>query len=166
MNNFSLTCFLNTEILTWEVIDLGSECHRRIASKNLKKFMMIFRMNIHFHEFFQIFLRNRVLWRKSFLIVCFSRCFLNGKNEVSGSSTRRSNWTLSPYGIFFIIFFETTSNGKRIWKKWIWKIRNALMYMYVFSRFIVFFFGYFVFTKIFTLNHSHKIKDVVNVFFN
>ena len=42
----------------------------RIASKNLKKFIVIFHMNIHLHEFFQIFLNNRVLWRKFFVIVC------------------------------------------------------------------------------------------------
>ena len=84
----------------------------RIASKNLKKFMVISHMDIHLHEFFQIFLSNRVLWRKIFLIVCFSPCYLNGKNEVSGASTSRYNWILSPYGIFFIIFLETTSNGR------------------------------------------------------
>ena len=89
--------------------------------------MVIFRTNIHLHEFFQIFLSNRVLWRRIFLIVRFSLCYLNGKNEVSGASTTRSNWTLSPYGVFFIIFLEITSNG-RTKKKLIWEIRNALMY--------------------------------------
>ena len=78
-------------------------------------------------NFFQIFLSDRVLWRKSFLIVCFSPCYLNGKNEVLSASTSLSNWTLSPYGIFFIIFLETTSNG-RTKKKLIWEIRNALLY--------------------------------------
>ena len=106
------------------VLKLPQNCY-----KNLKKFMVIFHINIHLHEFFQIFLSNRVLWRKSFLIVCFSPCYLNGKNEVSGASTSRSNWTLSPYGIFFIIFLEKTSN-RRMKKKWIWEIRNALIYTF------------------------------------
>ena len=105
----------------------------RIASKNLKKFMVIFHMNIHLHEFFQIFLSNRVPWRKSFLILCFSPCYLNRKIVVSGASTSRSNWTLSLFGIFFIIFLKMTSNG---WtkKKWIWEIRNALIYIYEISH--------------------------------
>ena len=84
-------------------------------------------MNIHLHEFFQIFMSNRVLSIKSFLIVRFSPCYLKGKNELSGASTRRFNWTLSTYGIFFIIFFEMTSNG-RTTKKWILEIRNALIH--------------------------------------
>ena len=82
----------------------------RIASKNLKKYMVIFHMNIHLHEFFQIFLSNRVLWRKILLIVCFSPCYLNGQNGVSGASTIRYNWTLSPYAIIFIIFFLYTTS--------------------------------------------------------
>ena len=56
----------------------------------------------------------------------FSPCYLNGKIEVSGASTSRSNWILSPYGIFFIIFLETTSNGETK-KKWSREIRNALL---------------------------------------
>ena len=79
------------------------------------------------HTFFTIFLINRVLWRKIFLIVCFSPCYLDGKNKVSGEQNCRSNWTLSPCGIFFIIVLGTTSNG-RTKKKWIWEIRNALVY--------------------------------------
>ena len=75
-----------------------------LLQKNLKKFMVIFYMNIHLHEFFQIFLSNRVLWRKSFLIVCLSPYYLNGKNEVSGASTSRPNWTLSPWNIFYNFF--------------------------------------------------------------
>ena len=96
--------------------------------------MVIFHINIHLHEFFQIFLSDRVLWKKSFLIVCFSPCYLNGKNEVFGASTSLSNWTLSPCGIFFIIFLKTTSNG-RTKKKLIWEIRNALMCIHRFHTY-------------------------------
>ena len=73
-----------------------------IAQKNLKKFMVIFHMNIHLREFFQIFLSNRAVEKKfpNFFPPCYVR------------ACRWSNWTLSSYGIFFIIFLETTSDGR------------------------------------------------------
>ena len=46
--------------------------------------------------------------------------------ESSGADSKRSNWTLSPYGIFFIIFLETIY-VVILMKKSIWEITNALM---------------------------------------
>ena len=48
--------------------------------------------------------------------------------EALWGSSKRSNWTLSPYGIFFIIFFETFYMVTLITKS-IWEIRNALIIM-------------------------------------
>ena len=45
--------------------------------------------------------------------------------EALWGGSNRSNWTLSPYGIFFIIFFETFYIVT-LMKKSIWEIRNAL----------------------------------------
>ena len=46
-----------------------------------------------------------------------------------GGGSNRSNWTLSPCGIFFIIFLKTFYMVT-LMKKSIWEIRNALIYMY------------------------------------
>ena len=45
--------------------------------------------------------------------------------EALWGDSNRSNWTLSPYGIFFIIFFETFYMVT-LMKNSIWEIRNAL----------------------------------------
>ena len=45
--------------------------------------------------------------------------------ESSGADSNRSNWTLSPYGIFFIIFFFNYLLSA-LMKKSIWQITNAL----------------------------------------
>ena len=46
--------------------------------------------------------------------------------ESSGTDPNRSNWILSQYGIFFIIFFETIY-VVTLMKKSIWEITNALV---------------------------------------
>ena len=81
-----------------------SQNYLRIASKNLKKFTVIFHMNIYLHEFFQIFLSNRVLWRKIFVIVCFSPFYLNGKNEVTRSRGYQP-FQLDPLTIWNIFYY-------------------------------------------------------------
>ena len=49
------------------------------------------------------------------------------KIEALWGDSNRSNWTLSPYGIFFVKFFETFYMVT-LMKKSIWEVRNALMY--------------------------------------
>ena len=51
----------------------------RIATKNLKKFTVIYYQQMQLCTFFHIFLSDRALLRKYLLIVCFSPCYLNGK---------------------------------------------------------------------------------------
>ena len=100
----------------------------RIASKNLKKFVVIYYEKMYFYAYFHIFLSSRALKRKNFLINDFSPYYLNGKLRPFGGGSNLLNWTLSPYGIFFIIFFETFYMVT-LMKKSIWEIRNALMYI-------------------------------------
>ena len=45
-----------------------------------------------------------------------------------GGGSNRSNWTLSPYGIFFIIFLETFYVVVTLMKKSIREITNVLVY--------------------------------------
>ena len=95
----------------------------RIAPKNLKKFVVIYNEKMYFREHFHIFLSSRVLKRKKCLIIDFSP-------EIEalwgGGCSNRSNWTLSPCRIFFIIFFETFYMVT-LMKKSIWEIRDALV---------------------------------------
>ena len=50
-----------------------------------------------------------------------------------GGGSNRSNWTLSPCGIFFIIFFETFYMVT-LMKESIWEIRNALPHMILYAE--------------------------------
>ena len=50
-----------------------------------------------------IFLSNRVLQRKSFLIACFFPCYLNGKNEASDASSWNLD-SLTVWNIFYYLF--------------------------------------------------------------
>ena len=81
----------------------------RIAPKNVKKIRgdLLCKDVPPCNAYFHIFLSSRGLKRKNFLINDFSPCYLNGKyRPFGGGGSNRSNWTLSPYGIFFIIFLE------------------------------------------------------------
>ena len=101
----------------------------RIAPKNLKKFVVIYYEKMYLHAYFHIFLSSRVLKRKIFLIIDFSPCYFNGElRPLGGGRLNRSNWTLSPWGLCFIIFFKTFYMVT-LMKKSIWEIRNTLIYM-------------------------------------
>ena len=142
----------------------------RIASKNMTKFVVIYYKKMYHHAYFYIFLSSRVLKTKNFLNYRIFPMLFKWEIEAlwGGGGSNRSNWTLSPCGIFFIIFFETFYMVSLI-NKSIWKIRHALMYMY---NYIAQKWGgkanqqansgirFFTFTKICTYKYIHKSNKI------
>ena len=50
----------------------------RIATKNVKKLLVLHHHKIYFHEFFRMAKSIKELWRRKLLIIDFFPCYLNG----------------------------------------------------------------------------------------
>ena len=66
---------------------LGAYISLRIATKNLKKFLVILHHKMCFHAFFRMSKNTRELWGRKFLIIDFFPCYL-WEIEGSGANSK------------------------------------------------------------------------------
>ena len=89
----------------------------RIASKNLKKFVVIYYEKMYLHAYFQIFLSHRVLRRKKCLTIDFSPCYSYGKLkpfvEVQTGQIGPSHHT-EYFLLFFWKLFTYSDTGEKV----------------------------------------------------
>ena len=77
----------------------------RIVSKNLKKFVVIYREKKYLRAYFDIFRSSRVLKRKHFLITDFSPFYSNGISRPFGGGSKPVNLhPLTVWNIFYYFF--------------------------------------------------------------
>ena len=100
----------------------------KIASKNLKKFVVIYYAKMYLHAYFHIFLSCRALKRKNSQINDFSPCYLNRKLKPFGG-VQIGRIGPSHHMEYFLLFFFEIFYMVTLMKKSIWEIRNALMYV-------------------------------------
>ena len=98
----------------------------KIASENLKKFMVIHCEKWTLMIFAQIFLSNRMRLKKYLLISNFFQCYLNGKSRALPRVVPANIWPSHHIEYFSWIIWRWFPAGS--WKKKsIWEIRNTLV---------------------------------------